>query len=1709
MKQKKTNIVIHGHRRLISLLLCLVMLLGMLSAFPAITISGEGKLNVTVMHEGSEVKNLTLPENERAELTAECTPVLSSAEYQWQILADPKDETWVNIYDGIAARLSVSYAMIKTLLDASGSAYIRCRVVYGGEECVSSPVCVTIEYMPPFGNGEAEEQALQTQSAKMSMRRAASPQNDEEQMVSITINYLDGLTGLPIYSAYTGRVNVSADAYVATVISPTYLGYAPYYDAANTDRTLPDSSGKDYAKLFPDSAATIRLNIPQGYSEPQYVVNVYYFAIDVPYAVRYYFQNIHDDLYTENVGIYRTATAKTGTIVTDEQLAEFVDSSFTVGFTKLYHHPQAVAADGSTVFECYYDRNYRMLKFDANGGYGVEPIYARYGTPFLVNNPTRHGYVFVGWDKLDSDGNGDGTADALPATVPDENCSYRALWATSDTTYYVAYWLQKADSDVYNYIGTVKKDAISGNTVTLADADALTDSLIICGNEEEGHVHDDDCHADHTKHYILDTSKNDGISEIVKGDGSTVLNVYYTRKYYTLRFIYAKEYNRDEDHNPNADPANPLTGINYSVVGGSTYGFGNITEDAKHGNWFKNNQNYTLDQLLERVTAFDKQDKWGQIEGLPVLKNSTYVTGTYPAAGEGYSEDGASGNYNQLGDRYHYFEITARYGADLTELWPVDVFEQVKVKNPETHTANEANKALDNDGWGNYAYLAGWNGEHKVQYSITYPNTTVKGLYQKLDDRLLLGSWTAQNKVYTYDDEGDGIERHITTLSTVGGQKVDSNVCYFLSFFDNGANINWSVPREWTYDAYVPVFEHEVSKGSALEQAIISAANVKPTQVTYKVSGKNYTWNQETTDRTYTYTDPDTGENKVYYYYNGTIYRLYDRVSASDDNIIKSSNSDNGQTQTVLTGFDFDPNGRLSERCEQIFNEKLTDGRLSFTSRFFYKRERFTLALHSHGSVFETISAEFDSPMDELMTRDGKLKEPPYPSTLEENAYYFDGWYASPEGLAGSDYVTGQGKRMPATDVVLYAKWTPTVHKVQFFRTHDDLLRYEATGDTSGRIGNPWDVEHGQVLGSVDNPDDKSGHGYAFGGWFYDYAGKRYAYTPLDVPVVRDLNVFASWGSMTAQPYRINYALDEPESDSVWKNLLAAEAADPEDNAAYTVTDGKEVRTYIYLASDGKFHLCIAEDTEGYAYQGSTRTFTPKVGDPYDQLDPKYNKGYYPTLASHSITMEYEENKVDLKKNVFTFTYVYKESVDYRVEYRYADTNQLIKTVAEGGIAEKSTQDGVVTERFLPVEDYIPDAFFKRLILAVEKNEKGEYVSASSNVIVFYYTKNKSSAYYAVHYMLQNLGAGTEYTQTNGKFDNYTESAAHTEGIGNIGQICEIPPQTFSGFTVLDTALVDGVTETALTVGSTGSSCFQITVSADGTELYIFYRRNPQTYRVYYLEYGKVDITKLALLEYTDGKNGVLLPVVTKDSTFGATVSEPAADIAGMTCVSAITQSILIRSNDDQNYIIFYYAPVQITIEYKIWAYGGGSLDNTLEVFDGEAGTYKGSTPTALEGYHFAGWYLDEACTVSVGVKGTVDPNTNHLGPVGAYLDAMPKTNVFYAKFVPDNGSLTIVRNNGTNDESNGTQVFVYKIQAENDPDYVIYVTITGNGSVTVHDLPCRKYTVEQQNGWSWRYADDAQTVTVTEKGATVTFARDASTQWLNGNSEGITNRKG
>ena len=1586
--KKCTNNRTMSFRRLLALLLGLVLFMELLPG--GLTVVGDASDAVTVTVDGAKTAQVTLPQSGR--VTLEAASETGDTDYQWQILLDGD---WVNIYDATAATLTLTYAMVSPALE-KGSAMVRCAV---GGESASDPVKVTVSYDVEADaaalNRQRDELTQETSAAAAAPRRTPrrAARSSAPEYINVTVNYLDAVTRLPIYTGFSATIK-SGEPYSQKVLSPTYLGYAPYWD--------PDDPATADPGAATESAQSLALTVGADYTGETYTVNVYYKAIAVSYAVRYYFQNIHDDMYTENVDYYRRDSALTGTIIANEALG--LGEEQTRGFTKLYHYPEAVAADGSTVFECYYDRNYYQVKLDANGGYGSEHIYARYGTPFVATVPTRHGYRFAGWDKLDENGKGDGKADALPSAIPAENASYIALWESADTTYTVVYWLKNAAGTEYDYMGSEKRSAVAGEVVS-GDASWLTADSYICGlAEDAGHTHGEGCKPELFRHSVYEKADRD---VTIEGDGSTTVNIYYTRKSYTLRFYYGHAWN---------DSGTPR----YYVVGGSTYNFGN--KDEK-GHPCPDADSYSDMTLLEKVKG-----EWGEVqvpdgEDMSSLiseeHRAAYTLGTLP-------EDGS---YNSNQHKYYYLEFTAPYGADISALWPSEVFNKVPLTDAEkaTHTSNGGSGHLDNDGWGNYAYFAGWNGEFNIKYTQDHSNSTIKCYYPLLDDTLL------------YDE---------SRISTYG----DHDRVSFLAFFDNGANVRWSIPRQWIYKLYVEVLPgHEKDDGVA----------------------------ERTVDGVTRY------------------YMLYDTVFANDDN-----KDIEHQTDPPLPGFTC-----MRDKVggsEQEPNEPLADGRESYTAIFYYNRNSYTLTAHNYDEIIQYNDVLYQADLDRRMY---DLLLMPYPKPLEKYAYELGGWYTSPGCFPGSEYVPGS--TMPEHDISLYAKWEPVTYTVRLFKNREAMETYQRTGDKT-LVLYERTVNHGLAMEEIDDPtDDWSGHGYSFNGWFYLKNGKKTAFTPEDTAVKEDLLVYADWGSHKAQPYLIHYVLKET-ADAEWKALLDdASLFSPEDGKAYTVTNGSgESRTYIYYAGEGGgYHRQIAADSRGYANQGSTRTFYPKAGDPYNQMYSGFNSGYYPTLASHSITMGEEPNVAAPTVNVFTFYYVHAAAVSYKVEYRYHDTGELIaSTTADGtGQVTKSTSKAVVTERFAVVKDCVPDAFYKRLVLAVVEDGNGGYVGSPDNVVTFYYTKNTKNTYYAIHYMLQNVDAATDEPQRvgPGTYSNYTESTVYTEGISEIGAYINVTPQKFSGFTMRDTAVVRWGTDDANRREDTlENGTFTFKVRDEGTELFVFYTRNTQNYVVRYLRYGSDP-------HHNPQPGDELHAPASGTGKYGAVVTATAESIDGYHCVSTVSQSIVLRPDDRQNEIIFYYEPLQYTVEYRVWAYGGGTLNNTLEVVE-EKNPFEGAMPTAKSGYTFDGWYQNAECTIPVGEKGKVDTDTKKLMPERSKLLPAPQTNVFYARFKAVYGNVTITRE-AKEDESNGVGTYVYRLISQADPTYIVEVTVPKGGSTTVYDLPCGSYTVEQVNSWSWRYdADGAQMVTVEDSQTkTVTFA-GASTKdkWLTGSSDAVVNRR-
>ena len=139
------------------------------------------------------------------------------------------------------------------------------------------------------------------------------------------------------------------------------------------------------------------------------------------------------------------------------------------------------------------------VTFNTAGGDYVAPKF-QMGTPLDLNTvtPTRSGYTFDGW--YDAEGN--------PVTTVSETATVTAHWkANSKTEYTVIHWQENADDNGYTL---VKDDTQTGTTGAQTNAQA--------------------------KNYEGFTAQ--AITQkTIAGDGSTIVNVYYKRNVYSVKFM--------------------------------------------------------------------------------------------------------------------------------------------------------------------------------------------------------------------------------------------------------------------------------------------------------------------------------------------------------------------------------------------------------------------------------------------------------------------------------------------------------------------------------------------------------------------------------------------------------------------------------------------------------------------------------------------------------------------------------------------------------------------------------------------------------------------------------------------------------------------------------------------------------------------------------------------------------------------------------------------------------------------------------------------------------------------------------------------------------------------------------------------------------------------------------------------------------------------
>ena len=138
------------------------------------------------------------------------------------------------------------------------------------------------------------------------------------------------------------------------------------------------------------------------------------------------------------------------------------------------------------------------VKFDTDGGSYVQSVFCEPGKTLTLSQvPTRNGYTFDGW--YDADGN--------PVTKVSKTATVTARWkANSKTEYTVIHWQENANDDGYSLKETETQKGKTGSETKAAakEYDGFTAQPIE--------------------------------QKTIAGDGSTIVNAYYKRNIYDVKF---------------------------------------------------------------------------------------------------------------------------------------------------------------------------------------------------------------------------------------------------------------------------------------------------------------------------------------------------------------------------------------------------------------------------------------------------------------------------------------------------------------------------------------------------------------------------------------------------------------------------------------------------------------------------------------------------------------------------------------------------------------------------------------------------------------------------------------------------------------------------------------------------------------------------------------------------------------------------------------------------------------------------------------------------------------------------------------------------------------------------------------------------------------------------------------------------------------------
>ena len=260
------------------------------------------------------------------------------------------------------------------------------------------------------------------------------------------------------------------------------------------------------------------------------------------------------------------------------------------------------------------------LTFDSQGGSAIASHYVQQGESFelgKVDNPEKAGYMFAGW-SLEANGT------KQTEVTPKGDTKLYALWTPATADYTVIHWQENANDNEYSYIESETK---SGTTEGPTNAAAKSYQGFTATEIKQ---------------------------QTIKGDGSTIVNVRYSRNVYQVKFKLDKPTYTcgKEEH----EHTHGFLGI------GSCYDKNGNLKCGKEAHTHDKSCGKTSEIVISAKYGAYIGDKWPTIDGSSAWRTSQYEYGSINQVNiDTMPLNGATFYGPQTGDEsesaYYYVEV--------------------------------------------------------------------------------------------------------------------------------------------------------------------------------------------------------------------------------------------------------------------------------------------------------------------------------------------------------------------------------------------------------------------------------------------------------------------------------------------------------------------------------------------------------------------------------------------------------------------------------------------------------------------------------------------------------------------------------------------------------------------------------------------------------------------------------------------------------------------------------------------------------------------------------------------------------------------------------------------------------------------------------------------------------------------------------------------